>query len=155
MKIKFNWKPLLAFVGGTLLVGFLSSIIGGTMKGFDGIVTPSFAPPPLVFAIAWTILYILMGLSAYLVYEEKTDESKNALLFYYIQLAINFLWPVLFFRLHAFLFAFVWLVVLLAFVIIMFTKFLRVNKLSSYLQIPYLLWLVFAGILNFSVYLLN
>lgn len=155
MKIKINLKPLLLFVLGALLVGALSSWAGGTMTGFDNINTPSFVPPASVFPIVWTVLFILMGISAYIVFEAKDPLSKNALIYYYIQLAVNFLWPVLFFRLHAFLAAFLWLLLLLVLVIIMDIKFFKINKLSAYLQIPYILWLLFAGVLNFSVYLIN
>ncbi len=155
MNIKIKPKPLLAFVFTALLVGFLSSVAGGTKTGFDNINTPSFVPPAAVFPIVWSILFILMGVSAYIVFEEKDPLSKNALIYYYIQLAVNFLWPVLFFRLHAFLAAFLWLLLLLILVIIMDIKFFEINKLSAYLQIPYILWLIFAGVLNFSVCLLN
>ncbi len=155
MTVKIKWKPLLFWTLGTLVVGAFSSVVGGTMKGFDGINTPPITPAPVVFSVAWTILYLLMGISAYLVYESKGGMTKKSLALYIAQLAVNFLWPVFFFRLHAFTFSFIWLLLLLVLVIMMTVNFWSIRPAAGYLHIPYILWLVFAGVLNCMVITLN
>lgn len=125
------------------------------MNGFDGINKPSFTPPSIVFPIAWTILYILMGISSYLIYQSDSSEKKSAFVIYGIQLVINSLWTYFFFNLKWFLFSFILVLVILFLVIIMIIKFYKINKTAAYLQIPYVLWLCFAAILSFNVYLLN
>ncbi len=125
------------------------------MKGFDGINTPPITPAPVVFSVAWTILYLLMGISAYLVYDSKGGMTKRSLALYAFQLSVNFLWPVFFFRLHAFTFSFIWLLLLLVLVIIMTVNFWSIRPAAGYLQMPYILWLVFAGVLNCMVITLN
>lgn len=155
MTVKIKWKPLLFWTLGTLAVGALSSVVGGAMKGFNGINTPSITPAPAVFSIAWTVLYLLMGVSAYLVYEAKGGMTKKALALYVSQLAVNFLWPVFFFRLHAFTFSFIWLLLLAALVIITAVEFKKIRPAAGYLLIPYILWLAFAGVLNCMVITLN
>ncbi len=152
MKIK---NPYLFFILTALFVGGFSAII--TMNNMDiygSILTPPLSPPGFLFPVVWTILYILMGVSAALVY---TSDGKwnTALTVWCIQLGFNFLWSILFFNLKAFLFSFIWLVALLALIVTMIIMFNKYSKPASYLQIPYLLWVVFAGYLNFSIYLLN
>lgn len=155
MTVKIKWKPLLFWTLGTLAVGALSSVAGGAMKGFKGINTPSITPAPVVFSVAWTILYLLMGISAYLIYDSKGGMTKRSLALYAFQLSVNFLWPVFFFRLHAFTFSFIWLLLLLVLVIIMTVNFRSIRPAAGYLQMPYILWLVFAGVLNCMVITLN
>ena len=125
------------------------------MDGFNGINKPSFTPPAVVFPIAWTILYILMGISSYLIYESDSKDKESALVVYIIQLIINSLWTYFFFNLKWFLFSSILVLIILLLVIIMFIKFYRINKTAAYLQIPYILWLIFAAILSYNVYLLN
>ena len=125
------------------------------MNGFDGIYKPSFTPPAIFFPIVWTILYILMGISSYLVYESSSNDKQSALIVYGIQLFINSLWTYFFFNLKWFLFSFILVLIILLLVIIMIVKFYRINKTAVYLQIPYVLWLIFAAILSYNVFLLN
>lgn len=151
-----KWKSLLINIAIPLAVGGISSLI--TMDGFKDyaeLVKPVLSPPAWVFPVVWTILYVLMGISSYLVYERKDAENKRALTFYAIQLAMNFMWPIFFFGLDAYLFSFIWLVILWIFVLATVISFYRVNKTAGLLQIPYLIWLTFAAYLNLSVYLLN
>ena len=151
-----NLKKLFVSIGISLGVGILSALL--TMNNqniYDVINVPAFAPPSWLFPIVWTILYILMGISSYLVSEENTEESKQALSIYYLQLVVNFLWSIIFFNVRNFLFAFIWLILLLVLIIIMIYRFYKVNKTSAYLNIPYLLWVIFAGILNLSIVILN
>ena len=102
-------------------------------------------------------LYILMGISSYLICCNKTDKKfkKRACFFYLIQLLVNTLWSLFFFRLGWLFFAFLWLLLLVVLVIIMIIKFYKLKPLAAYLQIPYLLWLIIAGILNISIVILN
>lgn len=138
-----------------LVIGFAGSMLGGSMALFDNIEKPWFAPPAILFPIVWSILYILMGISSYLVYKSDSEYKKTALIIYGIQLILNALWSMIFFRFENFLLAFIWLVILTGLVILMMYYFYKADKRAFYLQIPYLLWLIFATILNYSIYTLN
>ena len=150
-----KWKNLIISILIPNILGFIGSILGNVMNGFNGINKPSFTPPSIVFPIAWTILYILMGISSYLIHESDTNKKNSALTIYAIQLIINSLWTYFFFNLKWFLFSFILVLIILLLVIIMFIKFYKINKTSAYLQIPYIIWLIFAAILSLNVYLLN
>lgn len=115
---------------------------------------PPLSPPGFLFGIVWTILYILMGISYGLLETRNLvdDEVKMA---YYWQLTVNLIWPIIFFVLKWRLFACIWIVLLVILVINMIIKFYRKHKLAAYLQIPYLLWTIFATYLNIGVYILN
>lgn len=153
--VKINYKYLLLSI---LLPVFLGSFIGFLTAPFNDyyeIILPSFAPSGILFPIVWTILYILMGISSYIVITSNSSNKYDALFIYGIQLVINLFWSVWFFVFKFYLLSFISILLLIAFVVIMIKKFYEISKLSAYLQIPYLLWLVFAGILNISIYLLN
>jgi tryptophan-rich sensory protein len=154
---KVNYKMLILFIGLALLAGGIGALLGGNMDNFETLKKPPFSPPAILFPIVWTILYILMGISSYLICSNKTDQKfKNKASFVYIlQLIVNSLWSLFFFRLNMILFAFIWLLLLILLVIIMIVKFYNIKPLAAYLQIPYILWLLFAAVLNFSIYLLN
>ncbi len=149
-------KALIANIAIPVAVGAVSGLINSRgFKNYAEMTKPPLSPPSWVFPVVWTILYILMGISSYLVYERKSDDGKRAFTFYAIQLALNFMWPVFFFGFEAYLFSFIWLVLLWIFQLATLISFYRINKTAGLLQIPYLLWLTFAGYLNLSVYLLN
>lgn len=150
-----KWKSLIINILIPNILGFLGSIIGNVSNGFNDIYKPSFTPPAIVFPIAWTILYILMGISSYLIYESNDLNKGKALLIYGIQLILNSLWTIFFFNLKWFLFSFILVLVILALVIVMTLKYYKINKVAAYVQIPYILWLTFAAILSLNVYLLN
>lgn len=133
--------------------GVIGLIISGSID-YDSLQKPPLAPPSILFPIMWTILYILMGIS-YGILKDKTLVNKEINLIYYIQLFVNALWPIAFFVLKWRLFAFFWIILLAILIIIMIIKFYKKNKLSGLLQIPYLLWTLFATYLNLSIYLLN
>ena len=137
-----------------LAVGAVSSFLGGTMMEPD-FIQPTFSPPGYLFPIVWTILYILMGISSYLIYTSDSPWRTPSLLFYTIQLVFNFFWSILFFRFSLYGPAFLWLLMLIGFIIIMIYLFSKVRPLAAYLQIPYLLWCLFAAYLNYAVYMLN
>lgn len=138
----------------TLAIGGLSSILSSSgQKTFAEVFNQSpLTPPSWVFPVVWTVLYILMAVGYSLV--EKKCPGKAGRI-YWLQLAFNFLWPIWFFNLNLFLFSFIWLVALLLLVILMTVKFYKCDKTAAFLQIPYILWLIFAGYLNLMVFLLN
>ena len=137
-----------------LAVGAVSSFLGGTMMEPD-FIQPTFSPPGYLFPIVWTILYILMGISSYLIYISDSPWRTPSLIIYAIQLVFNFFWSILFFRFSLYGLSFVWLLMLIGFIIIMIYLFSKVRPLAAYLQIPYLLWCLFAAYLNYAVYMLN
>lgn len=137
-----------------VLIGALVGIITSGSMDYNMLQKPSLAPPGAVFPIVWTILYILMGVSyGILKVNNQTDEEIDWI--YYIQLAINALWSIIFFNFKWRLFAFVWIVLLAVAVISMIRKFYNKNKISGLLQIPYILWVIFAAYLNLGFYILN
>ncbi len=156
MQSKF--KIFLICVAIPLLVGGLAGFLTkDSMETFSMLNQPPLSPPGIVFPIVWTILYTLMGISSYLVVtsDASKDEKQNALFVYGIQLAINFFWSIFFFNLEWYLFSFFWLLLLWAFILNTIIQFYRISKPAAYLMIPYLIWVTFAGYLNFGIYLLN
>lgn len=137
-----------------VLIGALVGLITSGSMDYNMLQKPPIAPPGAVFPIVWTILYVLMGISyGILKTNNQTDEEIDWI--YYIQLAINALWSIIFFTFKWRLFAFVWIILLAVAVIAMIRKFYNKNKIAGLLQIPYILWVVFAAYLNFGFYILN
>lgn len=154
--LKRNWKPLLVFTGGTLAAAAVSAFFTGDFSsGYQTLIKPSLSPPAFLFPIVWTFLYILMGISAWLIYETKRRGKHDALKLYILQLAVNLVWPLLFFGMRLYLLSFFWLLFLLLLVFLMILRFYPLSEKAALLQIPYVLWLIFAGYLNLSIYLLN
>ncbi len=118
---------------------------------------PAFSPPSWIFGPVWTILYLLMGVAVYLVWVKgwENKKVKEALIYFTVQLILNFLWSVFFFGLHSPLLAFVDIVLLWLAILLTILKFYKISKSAAYLLIPYLLWVTFASILNLSIVLLN
>ena len=136
-----------------IIGGFVGLIISGFMD-YSSLEKPFLSPPGIVFPIVWTILYILMGISyAILKTNNLSDENTDSI--YYLQLFFNALWPIIFFVLKWRLFAFIWIIILLILVALMIKIFYERNKLAGLLQIPYLVWLIFASYLNIATYILN
>ena len=154
---KINWKMLALYIVGALAAGGVGALLGGNMDTFDEINKPSLTPPAIVFPIVWTILFILMGISSYLVCANNTDKKfkKRACTIYIVQLVVNVLWSLFFFRLRWYLFSLLWLVLLVALVIWMTIKFYKIKPLAGYLQIPYILWSLFALILTYQINAIN
>ena len=151
-----NIKSLFINLAIPLVVGFSASLLTrNSMEIYSNTNQPSFAPPSILFPIVWTILYILMGISSYIISQSDSDLKSKAIYIYASQLIVNFIWPLIFFNARMFLFAFFWLLLLLILVIYMIMTFRKINRVSAYIQVPYILWLIFASFLNFSVYLLN
>lgn len=152
---KIEWKRLILSVAVPLVVGGLSAwLTRGGMEEFQTMNQPPLSPPPLVFSIVWPVLYILMGVSYYMIRSVKRNTFTETFI-YGLQLTLNFFWSLIFFNMKAYLFAFIWLLLLWLAVLWMIVSFCKVKPLAGKLQIPYILWLTFAAYLNFAVYLLN
>ena len=150
-------RPYVGFSALALLVGGLSSVITqGQMEAFSALRQPPLSPPGWVFPVAWTILYLLMGVGMAIVWRKSDGERRRrAVTLWGVQLAANFLWPLLFFLWQLWLLSLVWLVVLLILVANMTSEFEKTSVTAARLQIPYLLWLLFAAYLNLGVWILN
>ncbi len=137
-------------------VGGLSAwLTRGQMNVYSRLVQPPLAPPSWLFPVVWSILFILMGISAARIYLSGSYDTKSALTVYGLQLAVNFVWSLIFFNMQAYYLAFFWLLLLLALIIIMIYRFYQIDKIAAYLQIPYLLWVTFAGYLTLAIAILN
>ncbi len=129
-----------------------------SMQIYSEVNTPPLSPPSWLFPVVWTILYTLMGVSSAMVYinrERDPESAVTGLAFYAVSLLVNFVWPLLFFRARLFLPAFLWLLLLLYLIIRTILAYRKVSPTAAYLQIPYAVWVTFAGYLNFAIFLLN
>lgn len=156
---KIRIIPLIINIGLPLGVGFLiNKILPNIKEIYEQLEKPVFAPPAYVFPIVWTILYILMGIAAYKIYVFKYDniDTSSAMFVYYIQLLLNFFWSIIFFGLRLYGMAFIELLVLIFFVILTIKRFYtKGGKISAFLMMPYLIWMIYAAVLNFYVWMLN
>lgn len=153
--MKINFKSLIISILIPLIVGGISSLISMPFMDYGNLIQPPLAPPGWLFPIVWTILYILMGISFYLILESDSYDKDDAYVVYFLQLFVNGLWSIFFFVLKWRLFSSIWLALLIVLIAIMIIRFYKINKLAGLLQIPYLLWCLFAIYLNIGVYLLN
>ena len=150
-----NKSTLIIAILIPLAVGTLSAFFSGNMSLYSNINKPPLSPPGFIFPVVWTILYILMGISSYLIYNSDNPKKWNALKTYALQLFFNFWWSIIFFKFSLYFFAFLLLLALIILIAVMIYQFYQISPLSSYLQIPYLLWCLFAAYLNFMIYRLN
>ena len=150
---KINWRELLRSLGRSLGVGVVSALL--TMDGMEQyqmMYRPPLSPPGWLFPVVWTILYILMGVAAYLIGEmPNSPQKKMALRLYHIQLFFNGVWSLIFFGLQEYFAAFIWLLLLWLFIYLTIKEFLQLNKTAGILMIPYLVWVTFAGYLNLAI----
>ena len=156
--MKFNYKLLVLCIAIPLAIGSLSGFLTSeSMEMFSSINKPPLSPPAILFPIVWTILYILMGIASYLILTSGQEKNriKNALTVYSLQLIFNFFWSIWFFNFGWYLFAFAWLIILWILIFNTIVSFYAISKPAAYLLLPYLLWVTFAGYLNFAIYLLN
>ena len=156
--LKKNWKTYAFWIIGTLLIGGLSGFLSrGGMENFEQtVVQPPLSPPMLLFPVVWSVLYVLMGIGAARIYLNGGEVGKNRCLnLYVVQLVVNFFWSLIFFNAAAYGFALLWLLLLLGLVVTMTLCFWKTDKLAALLQIPYILWLLFAAYLNFGIWRLN
>lgn len=154
-------KKFWIFLGSLALplgVGSLAAFLTrGNMMLYAALERPPLSPPAWLFPVVWSILYVLMGLASWLVTVsgESPETIAKAQRPYYLQLAVNFFWSLIFFNLQNFLFAFIWLVLLWVLILITLRRFYAISKTAGWLLVPYLVWVAFAGYLNFAIFLLN
>lgn len=161
-------KKLKIYIKSILMPVIIGSIVGLVISKFidyDTLKKPPLSPPSIAFPIVWTIIYILMGISFGIlknqfnnnisVLNDKGVSILSTNQIYYIQLFVNALWSIIFFIFKWRLFAFIWILILILLVVLMIIDFYKKNKIAGLLQIPYLLWLIFAAYLNLGVYILN
>ncbi len=142
----------------TVAVGAISGIAtsGSVNDWFVGINKPTFNPPNYLFGPVWTVLYILMGISLFMILQsQNNDLRKKAITIFCIQLVLNFCWSFIFFKFHLIGLAFVEIILIWVSIIWMILTFSKINKTAAYLQIPYLLWVSFASVLNGAIWYLN
>ena len=156
----FNLKkqiiPFIVCLALPLIVGAVAGIATKNEVGiYNSLVLPPLSPPSYIFSLVWTVLYILMGISSYIILKSKSWLKPKALYLYFAQLIFNFVWPFLFFNKEMYFISFIWLMILWLLVLFMITMFWQVDKKASVLQIPYLLWLTFAAYLNLGIFILN
>lgn len=158
MIFKLDLKNFLISIAIPLSVGGISAlIVHGNTDIYSKINQPPLAPPSWVFPVVWTVLYLLMGISLYIVWNTRADSGKKRLAFllFGIQLFLNLIWSPIFFGLQLFLPALIVLVFTWIFTAAMIVSFYSISKPAALLQIPYIIWLTFAGYLNFAIYLIN
>lgn len=154
---KVNWYQLLVIVAITELTGLLSSIFSGNVGSiYSSLTKPPLSPPGWLFGIIWPVLYLLMGIAAYIIYQAPlTPERRKATRLYWVQLAVNFVWPIVFFRFELYWVAVAVILLLDVLVLLNTIWFSKINRTAGYLMIPYLLWILFATYLNIGVAILN
>ncbi len=157
MVLTLRTKSLIKNIAIPLIIGGLAGFLTNSdVKEFmANAQKPFFTPPGWLFPVVWTILYILMGFSAYIIENTESPRKSRALTIYYIQLFFNFVWSFIFFSAENYLFAFIWIIALWLLIIATILEFKIIKTRAAYFLIPYLIWVTFAAVLNFSVYLLN
>lgn len=156
--MKIDKRSLFKSIALPLLVGAVAGFLTrNSMEDFAMLNQPPLSPPGWLFPVVWTILYTLMGISAYLIkHSDATETAKNnALKIYYLQLFVNFLWPLFFFGGEWYLFSLLWLILLWLLIAIMITRFASISKPAAYLNVPYFIWVTFATYLNAGIWILN
>lgn len=147
-----NYLALAVILTVTFGIGLLSSILSGdNLYQYSVMYQPPFSPPGWVFPIVWNILFLLMGISAYIVYSSNSETKKPALILYMIQLIFNFGWSILFFKFNTYWGSFLWLLVLWGLIYSTIKKFSSISQIAGKLLYPYLIWATFAGYLNLAI----
>lgn len=141
-------------IGGGIIVG---TITKGSRPIYESLIKGPFFPPPWIFGVAWTVLYILMGFASYRAFMRLKEDKKSyfELSPYFIQLILNFLWPILFFNFRLYGLAAIEIIILLMFIVITTIKFFKIDKFSGILFVPYLIWTLYATYLNIVIWILN
>ncbi len=153
---KFSLTDLLIFIVATELVGAVSALLSGSFRDFySEVMRPPLSPPAIVFPVVWAVLYALMGISAYMIFLNRSPLRKNALTVYAVQLTVNFSWSIIFFRFRLLGMAAVVAVLLAVLVGIMVYMFAKIKKAAGLINIPYLLWSIFASYLAIGTAILN
>lgn len=154
-----NLKIFAIAIAIPLAIGGLSAILTrGNMQIYSEVRTPPLSPPTILFPIVWTLLYILMGVSAAIIWanrEKDIEAAQSGLAAYAVSLAFNFTWSILFFNFRLFGFSFVWLLALWILILVTILQYRKISPTAAYLQIPYAVWVTFAGYLNAGIWWLN
>lgn len=150
-----KYRTYIIYAAITLGLGILSAIITGGYDIYDSFVKPALAPPAIVFPIVWTVLYTVIGISAGMVAESNDIDKQTAIKLYFLQLIINVIWPIIFFKFEAIKFALFWLLLLIIVAGLTLKNFFSIRKTAGFLFLPYFIWLLFAFYLNFSIVVLN
>lgn len=155
--ITVKLKPLLINIAiPLLLIGGLSALFTmSSMNLYETINTPPLSPPGWIFPIVWSILFILMGIASYIIWESKSPNSKTAFIVYAAQLIVNFMWSIVFFNIRAYSFAVVVIIALIILICLNIFYFSKIKGSAGLLLIPYLLWVAFATYLNIAIAILN
>lgn len=149
-------KVYIFSIAAALAVGALSALFtADNMNIYKSIVKPALAPPSFLFPLVWSLLYILMGISSAQIYLSARPGKTAALQTYAASLAVNFLWSIIFFNFRAYTFAFIWLLLLLILIAYTIKLYKKIKPAAAYLQIPYFIWVIFAGYLNLMIAFLN
>lgn len=153
---KFSLTDLIIFIVATELVGAVSALLSGNFRDFySEIIRPSFSPPAIVFPIIWAVLYALMGISAYMIFLNRSPLRKSALTVFAVQLAVNFSWSIVFFRFRLLNVAAAIAVLLAILVVIMVYMFAKIKKAAGLINVSYLLWSIYASYLAIGTAVLN
>ncbi len=153
---KHNIADILIFIISAELIGALSALLSGGFSDFYmRYEEPPLLPPAWLFPVVWVILYAAMGFSAYLIYSSDSNEKRTALTLYWVQLAVNFSWSIVFFRFEALWAAFAVIILLLILIMAMISAFRKINRTSAYINIPYMIWVIFASYLNLATAIIN
>ncbi len=157
MTKKINWFQLITIVLATQLIGVLGSLFSGSIgELYTSYIKPPLSPPGWLFGVIWPILYLLMAIAAYLIYQAPlTEDRKRAITLYWAQLIVNFIWPIVFFRFEWYWLAVAVIVLLDVLVLLTTISFYRIKNAAGYLMLPYLLWILFATYLNIGIAVLN
>lgn len=151
-----KYMPYIVSILISLGIGGLSAFLTkDSMPIYSSINRPALSPPPELFPIVWTVLFVLIGIAAGIIWCSNGRQIDPALLFYGAQLVFNFCWTLIFFNFRAYLAAFIWLCLLLVLIGITMIKFFRIKKTAGWLLLPYFAWVCFAGYLNFMIWQLN
>lgn len=154
--MKTDWKKLILYILIPLAAGGLSGWISKNgMNLYETLNQPPLAPPGWLFPVVWTLLFVLMGVSSYRIAQSASPQKKDALQLYGLQLIVNFLWSPVFFLMKQYLLALIILIILWLLILKMILLFRSIDPLAGRLQLPYLIWVSFAGYLNLGVWLLN
>lgn len=137
-----------------LIIGGIVGLIISKYIDYSELIKPPLAPPKLAFPIVWSIIYLLMGISYYLFRKDNNADNLDIII-YYLQLFVNAMWSIIFFVIKNRLLAVVWILLLLVLIIVLLRRFWDKNRVSAYLNIPYLVWTIFATYLTIGIYLLN
>ncbi len=139
-----------------LVSGALSwLVVSDAAASYGELALPPLSPPAWVFPAVWTVLYIMTGIASLRIYSSADPDRTNALYLFYIQLAVNVIWPFIFFGLCQYLVAFLWIILLWLLVLDTTVTFGNIDRKAGYLLVPYILWISFAAYLNLAVFFLN